>query len=192
VALRQRETRDAAWLNYTQLTASESQIRAFKSTSNAPASQEFALPRLSSFIFVNGHWHGGTGLVFRSLAAADRGVVAPCMCPGFEGEALYCLKPIARQWPAWLGPVPATLDFGALARMPPLAARTAIMRQLYRTCWARSPAADSTAAALGAAQVLVLKSASIGTALARAPSWGGWTGEAADQQQVSTVRCVMP
>jgi hypothetical protein len=45
-----------------------------------------------SYIFVSGHWHGGTGIAFRELTKVGA-EINECFCPGWEGEATYCLDP---------------------------------------------------------------------------------------------------
>jgi hypothetical protein len=112
------------------------------------------------FIYVAGQWHGGTGVVWDAIAAnlgAGR-----CTCPGPEHEAQYCAKEALHRTQA-----------GKLNKSTTLwADGVELLTALGHFCDEHQESG-----------LVVLKNPMIGTASARASSWGQWEGEQSAQMQ---------
>jgi hypothetical protein len=71
-------------LNCTALYAVEQQLR--KDVRLRDKTRTLRLPKVRRFIYINGHWHGGTSVVFRKLVEYTPPSTLQCRCPGPEGE----------------------------------------------------------------------------------------------------------
>lgn len=103
------------------------------------------------YIYVTGHWHGGTGVVREAFRGHDdMGKVGVCRCPGPQGEATFCLTK-------------RRFDFRNTSRMNQMTKKQ-FWWSLRRSCRLRGK------------RIVVLKSPQIGTKAALESS-GAWRGE---------------